>query len=147
MRLGSADHKKRGTEIRTMQNDAGFTIIEVVIAISILAVGLLGVAAMQTSAIQVNSAAGQMTIRMNWAQDKMEELKALPFSDPWLEAAGNPPGVDSAGNTHEQPTPDGWYTVSWNIADNTPVPNTKQIVVTVTGKGKTSQLTCMRADW
>ncbi|MGB6012955.1 MAG: prepilin-type N-terminal cleavage/methylation domain-containing protein [Desulfobacterales bacterium] len=146
MRLRPADHKKRGTEIRAMQNDAGFTIIEVVIAISILAVGLLGVAAMQTSAIQVNSAAGLMTTRMNWAQDKMEELKAQPFSDPWLEAAGNPPGVDSAGNTHEQTTSDG-YTVRWDIADNTPVPNTKRIVVTVTGKGKTSQLTCMKSDW
>ena len=83
-----------------MQNNAGFTIIEVVIAISILAVGLLGVAAMQTSAIQVNSAAGRMTTRINW-----------------------------------------------DITDNTPVPNTKRIVVTVTGKGKTSQLTCMKADW
>jgi len=101
---------------------------------------------MQTSAIQVNSAAGQMTTRMNWAQDKMEELKAQLFSDPWLEAAGNPPGVDSAGNTHEQTTSDG-YTVRWDIADNTPVPNTKRIVVTVTGKGKTSQLTCMKSDW
>ena len=120
-----------------MQNDTGFTIIEVVIAISILAVGLLGVAAMQTSAIQVNSAAGQMTARMNWAQDKMEELKALAFSDPSLEAAGNP---------HEQ-TPSAGYTVRWDIADNKPVPNTKRIVVTVTGKGKISRLTCMRADW
>ena len=147
MRLGSADHKKRGTENRAVQNDAGFTIIEVVIAISILAVGLLGVAAMQTSAIQVNSAAGQMTTRMNWAQDKMEELKALPFSDPWLEAAGNSPGVDSAGNTHEQTTSDGYTVVKWDIADNTPVPNTKRIVVTVTGKGKTSQLTSMKTDW
>ena len=146
MRLRPADNKKRGTEIRAMQNDAGFTIIEVMIAISILAVGLLGVAAMQTSAIQVNSAAGQMTTRMNWAQDKMEELKALAFSDPWLETAGNPPGVDSAGNTHEQTTSDG-YTVRWDVADNTPASNTKRIVVTVTGKGKTSRLTCMRADW
>ena len=146
MRLRPADNKKRGTEIRAMQNDTGFTIIEVVIAISILAVGLLGVAAMQTSAIQVNSAAGQMTTRMNWAQDKMEELKALAFSDPWLEAGGNPTGVDSAGNTHEQTTSDG-YTVRWDIADNSPVPNTKRIVVTVTGKGKTSQLTCMKTDW
>ena len=146
MRLRPADNKKRGTEIRAMQNDTGFTIIEVVIAISILAVGLLGVAAMQTSAIQVNSAAGQMTARINWAQDKMEELKALAFSDPWLEAAGNPTGVDSAGNTHEQTTSDG-YTVRWDIADNSPVPNTKRIVVTVTGKGKTSQLTCMKTDW
>jgi len=146
MKLRPADHKKQRTEIRAMQNDAGFTLIEVVIAISILAVGLLGVAAMQTSAIQVNSAAGQMTTRMNWAQDKMEELKALAFSDPWLEAAGTPPGVDSAGNSHEQTTSDG-YTVRWDIADNTPVPNTKRIVVTITGKGKTSRLTCMRADW
>ena len=146
MRLRPADNKKRGTEIRAMQNDAGFTIIEVVIAISILAVGLLGVAAMQTSAIQVNSAAGRMTTRINWAQDKMEELKALAFSDPWLEAAGNPPGVDSAGNTHQEMTSDG-YTVSWNVTDDSPAPNTKQIVVTVTGKGKTSRLTCMKSDW
>jgi type IV pilus assembly protein PilV len=146
MRLRSADNKKRRTEIRAMQNDAGFTIIEVVIAISILAVGLLGVAAMQTSAIQVNSAAGQMTARMNWAQDRMEELKAMPFSDPWLEAAGNPPGVDSAGNTHEQITSDG-YAVRWDVDEDEPVLNTKRIVVTVTGKGKTSRLTCMKADW
>ena len=146
MRLRSADHKKRETEIIAMQNDAGFTIIEVVIAISILAVGLLGVAAMQTSAIQVNSAAGQMTTRINWAQDRMEELKAMPFSDPWLEAAGNPPGVDSAGNTHEQTTSDG-YAVRWDVDEGEPVLNTKRIVVTVTGKGKTSQLTCMKADW
>jgi type IV pilus assembly protein PilV len=146
MRYRSTDHKKRSAEIGRVQNDAGFTLIEVVVAISILAVGLLGVAAMQTSAIQVNSEAGQMTTRMNWAQDKMEELKALTFSDPWLEAAGNPPNVDSAGNTHEQTTSDG-YSVRWDIGDNTPVPNTKRIVVTVTGKGKTSQLTCMKADW
>jgi type IV pilus assembly protein PilV len=146
MRLRPADNKKRGTEIRAMQNDAGFTLIEVLIAISILAVGLLGVAAMQTSAIQVNSAAGQMTARIIWAQDRMEELKALPFSDPWLEAAGNPPGVDSAGNTHDQTTSDG-YAVRWDIADDNPVPNTKRIVVTVTGKGKISRLTCMKADW
>jgi len=137
MRLRPADNKKRGTEIRAMQNDAGFTLIEVLIAISILAVGLLGVAAMQTSAIQVNSAAGRMTTRMNWAQDRMEKLKALPFSDPWLEAAGNP---------HEELLSDG-YTVSWNVTDDSPVPNTKRIVVTVTGKGKTSRLTCMKSDW
>ena len=146
MRLCPADHKKRGTEFRAMQNDAGFTIIEVVIAISILAVGLLGVAAMQTSAIQVNSAAGRMTTRINWAQDKMEELKAMPFSDPWLEVTGSPTVPDSAGNPHQEPISDE-YTVSWNVTDDTPVPNTKQIVVTVTGKGKTSRLTCMKADW
>ena len=135
-----------GNKIRMLKKDTGFTLLEVVIAVSILAVGLLGVAAMQTSAIKVNSAAGQITTRINWAQDKMEELKALPFSDSWLEAAGNPPGLDTAGQTHQETTSDG-YTIAWNITDNDPVPNTKKIVISVTGNGKTIQLTSMKADW
>ena len=144
MRLRSADHKKQRTEIRAMQNDVGFTIIEVVIAISILAVGLLGVAAMQTSAIQVNSAAGQMTTRMNWAQDKMEELMALPYTDTLLVDNNSAVGVMT---NHTDTSPPTGYTITWSVDNHNPVPNTKRIVVTVTGKGKTSRLTCMRADW
>ena len=146
MRLDKACHKEGEAEIKIFQKDEGFTLIEVIIALSIFSVGLLAVAAMQTSAIKVNSTSGQITDRINWAQDKMEALMTLPFSDPWLEAAGNPPGLDSAGNTHEETTSDA-YTVSWDITDDSPVPNTKQIVISVTGKGKTSQLTSMRADW
>jgi type IV pilus assembly protein PilV len=127
-----------------MQNDAGFTIIEVVIAISILAVGLLGVAAMQTSAIQVNSAAGQMTTRMNWAQDKMEELMALPYTDTLLVDNNSAVGVMT---NHTDTSPPTGYTITWSVDNHNPVPNTKRIVVTVTGKGKTSRLTCMKADW
>jgi len=102
---------------------------------------------MQISAINVNSTAGRITTRMTWAQDKIEELMALPYSDPWLEVAGNPPGNDSASNTHQlSPTTDG-YTISWTVTDNTPVPNTKLITVSVTGRGKTSHLTSMKSDW
>ena len=145
MRQGNAYIQK--TAIKKSQKDRGFTLIEVLIAISIFAVGLLAVATMQISAINVNSTAGQITTRMTWAQDKLEELMALPYSDPWLEAAGNPPGNDSASNTHQlSPTTDG-YTISWTVTDNTPVPNTKLITVSVTGRGKTSQLTSMKSDW
>ena len=127
-------------------NNNGFTVVELMVAVVITVIAFAGLATMEIACINGNSIASNVTTGITLAQDKMEELKALAFSDPWLEAAGNPPGVDSAGNSHEQTTSDG-YTVRWDVADNTPVPNTKRIVVTITGKGKTSRLTCMRADW
>ncbi|MGD9105407.1 MAG: prepilin-type N-terminal cleavage/methylation domain-containing protein [Desulfobacterales bacterium] len=144
MRQGNKYIKKTG--IKKSQKDQGFTLIEVLIAISIFAVGLLAVATMQTSAIKVNSTADQITTRMTWAQDKIEELIAMPYSDPWLQDLGDPPsGMDSAGNVHQE-TSDG-YIISWTVTDNNPIPNTKLIVVSVTGRGKTSQLTSMKSDW
>jgi type IV pilus assembly protein PilV len=143
MRQGKVYTKQTG--IKTIQKDQGFTLIEVLIAISIFAVGLLAVATMQLSAIRVNSTAGQITTRMTWAQDKIEELMALPYSDPWLEVAGNPPGQDSALHTHQETSDD--YIISWTVTDDTPILNTKLITVSVTGRGKTSHLTSMKSDW
>ena len=144
MRLDKTDKKKWGTEIRRSQNNEGFTLIEVLIAISIFAFGLLSVAAMQISAIQVNSTAGQITTRSTWAQDKLEELMALPYTDPLLVDNNSAVGVMT---NHTDTSPPTGYTITWSVDNNNPVSSTKLITVTVTGKGKTSRLTCMRADW
>ena len=108
MQLMTADKKTRRPETITLQKDEGFTLIEVLIAITIFAVGLLAVATMQLSAINVNSTAGQITTRMTWAQDKLEKLTALPYSDHLLEDIGDPPsGTDSEGESHQETTSDG----------------------------------------
>ena len=44
-----------------MSRESGFTLVEVMIAIVVLMVGLLGVAAMQTKALQANVLAGRVT--------------------------------------------------------------------------------------
>lgn len=145
MRQGTAYTKQTG--IKTSQKDQGFTLIEVLIALTIFAVGLLAVAAMQTSAITVNSTAGQMTTRMTWAQDKLEELMALPYSDPLLEDLGDPPsGTDSAGNLHQETISEGSvnYTILWTITDDTLITGTKLITVTVTGRGKTTRVSYVK---
>ena len=137
MRQGNAYTKKTG--VKKSQKDEGFTLIEVLIAISILAVGLLAVATMQITSIKVNSTAGQITDRITLAQDKLEELMALPYSSPWLEDLGDPPsGTDTNGNTHQETTDD--YTISWTVTDDALVSNTKLITVTVTGRGKVTQI-------
>ena len=134
------------TSIKRLKKQDGFTLIEVLIALTIFAVGLLAIAAMQTSAIRMNSTGNRVTELSTLGIDRLENLMSLPYSDPWLEQAGNPPaGVDSAGNTHQINTADG-YLLSWNIADNNPTTNTKTITLTVTGNGKSLSLTTIRAQ-
>ncbi len=134
------------TQMGELKKEGGFTLIEVLIAITIFAVGLLAVAAMQNSAILMNSSAGKLTNLSTWGMDKIEELSALPYADPWLETAGNPPGNDSAGNTHQEVSGDGDYTISWTVIDDNPLTSTKNIRVTVTGRGKTAVISFLKPN-
>ena len=124
----------KNNAIRKSKKDEGFTLIEVLIAISIFAIGMLAVATMQISAIKVNSNAGKITTRITWAQDKLEKLMALPYTDSQLQAAGSP---------FQETTSDS-YIVSWTVTDNTPITNTKLITVTVTGRGKTTRVSYVK---
>lgn len=119
----------------TLEKKDGYTLIEVLIALTIFAVGLLAVAGMQTSAIRMNSTAGILTNLSTWAMDKIEELAALPYSDPLLSSAGNP---------HQEQLGD--YTISWTVIDNNPITNTKNITVTVTGQGKRANISIIKPN-
>jgi len=119
----------------TLKKEDGYTLIEVLIAVTIFAVGLLAVAGMQTSAIRMNSTAGTLTNLSTWGMDKIEELSALRYSHPLLDSAGNP---------HQERLGD--YTISWTVIDNNPMTNTKNITVTVTGRGKRMDMSILKPN-
>lgn len=131
--------QKQTTKKTDRSNEQGFTIIEVMIAMVIFTFGILAVVNMQISSMQGNSAATRITSQSVAAQNKIEQLFVMSYDNPWLESAGNPPGIDTDGNTHRETTPQG-YTVSWDVIDDTPVADSKQVTVTVTGRGGTSQV-------
>jgi len=58
---------------------AGFSLIEVMIAIVILTVGLLSLAQMMVVATNANALAGRMTASAALAKQQLELLKAAPF--------------------------------------------------------------------
>lgn len=62
-------------------NHHGFTLIEVLIGLVILAIGLLAVAGMQLISIKGNYFSSSLTQATILAQDKMEELKNLPYAN------------------------------------------------------------------
>ena len=68
----------------------GFTLIEVLIAMAIFAIGILAVTTMQMRSINQNASARMQTEATNLAADWMEQLMALPYDDPWLDEANSP---------------------------------------------------------
>jgi len=108
--------------VRNLRKEKGFTLIEVLFAIVILAFGLLAVASMQSGAIQGNSVAYRVTEAATLAQDRMEGLLALQYTDPLLDAETNLPDPSP-------PAPTG-YVIDYDV-DDTTLTNAKIITVRV----------------
>ena len=128
--------QKKGRPI----GEKGFTLLEVIVAISILTFGLLAVASMQMTAIRGNYNASNITEATTVAQDRLEDLMGLLYSDPLLDP-GN--GLSDPA----PPSPSG-YTVAYDVLDNNPISNTRLVTVTVQwqdkGVQKQSVLTCVK---
>ncbi len=65
---------------RLRDNNSGFTLMEVLAAMVILSVGLLGMAALVTGIINSNKLSNRISTATVLAQDKMEDIKRLGYS-------------------------------------------------------------------
>lgn len=106
--------------ISDFKNIRGFSIIEVLIGMCILSIGLLAVAAMQTSAVRNNKTGNTYSQANALAQAQMELIKNEDITD----TAGilNPATFPSTTNDPDNPLdengqPGGIYTRSWTIND------------------------------
>ena len=105
---------------RKLYGEGGFTLIEVLIAITILTIGLIAVATMQVSAIHGNKMGNEISRATFLAQDKLEELKTS------TNITSEPGGSDQTGifNRSWQIGPSGTnsrsvtVTVSWVVGGN-----------------------------
>jgi prepilin-type N-terminal cleavage/methylation domain-containing protein len=109
------------------RSNPGFTLIEVLIALTILAVGFLAVAKMQITGLMSNQYAMVLTEGTTLAQDRMEVLMGLPYDDALLAIAGeNNPHVD-------EDTPEG-FNIKWAVEDLSITGITGAKEVTLTGQ-------------
>ena len=102
----------------------GFSIVEVIVSIAILTIGILAVARMQTVAVRGTTLAKRLSVDAIGAQDIIERVVSVPYDDPLIVDTGGNDVVFVDDPVHH-------YTLSMNIADDTPVTNTKTIRVTV----------------
>jgi type IV pilus modification protein PilV len=76
---------------KRLPQQSGFTLLEVIIALFVFAIGILGVAAMQVRAIQGNSSGMRLTEATNQAQTFLETILAAPFAS--LACPSDPPAT------------------------------------------------------
>ncbi|MDF1535215.1 MAG: prepilin-type N-terminal cleavage/methylation domain-containing protein [bacterium] len=133
----------------------GFGLLELLIAMTILAVGILGIMKLQMQSSFGNTASRNTSAAVNLARSKIESLKRV--GSYCLQNQNNPSIVNSAvpdlQDQNGSTSLDNWttpdftdppmnesqdssglgkiFTRKWNIADNTPIPDFKTIRVRV----------------
>ncbi len=97
--IRSLSQKKYGEP----EGHAGFSLIEVLLALAVFSIGLLAVAGMQTSSVTRNSSSRMNTMAVEYASDYMERLLALGTDKADLEDPLDYAALDDDGAWH---TPD-----------------------------------------
>jgi type IV pilus assembly protein PilV len=107
--------------LNNLFREKGFTLIEVLIGLIILAIGILAVAGMQITSITGTSFSKNLTKASVIAQDRLEILKGLPLTDASFDIKDHPNDtkVDIFTGSYEavrNPNPNYvtiTYSVSW----------------------------------
>jgi type IV pilus assembly protein PilV len=110
--------------VPTGNHSRGFTLLEVLVAIALLAVGLLGMATLVGSIINYNQLAQHVTTATTLAQDRIEELKNTGY-DNIAEGSSTEANIDALGDAG------GVYNRSTEVDEDAVFQNTKTVEVTV----------------
>lgn len=134
-------------------HESGFTMLEVVIAMAILASGLLAIAAAQLAALHMSSKSRSLMDAIHLAQTQMETFQAMPQAS--LPASANDPAnpIDRDGNALDPAALDQTqFSRSWTVEPNVPLAGLTRLTVNVTwfdskvGITRTTSLQSMKGN-
>jgi type IV pilus modification protein PilV len=102
--------------------ERGFSLVELMIALVVFAIGILTLAAVIPMGVRKTTAASQQTTASELGTMRAEQLLITPYDDADLNA-----GV------HDDPAnpTQGKYYVRWTVEDGQPVANCKRVTVSV----------------
>ena len=119
--------------INKKYDEKGFTLVEVLVAMTIFAIGLLAIAGMQITAIKTNSSANTRTVQTDMAASVLEEILSWPVSnfpdlDTGVDVIDEPWVFDAGSN---MVLSGGTYSADYSLKLNEPVSKIIQVEVNV----------------
>ena len=116
------------------KNQEGFTLVELLVSIVILAIGIIGIMSLFPQSYSHIGNAGRLSIMNHIGQKKLDELKTLNYTAADLLNGFHPsPGpvermsyIDANGQDIYDD-----YTIQWEVRDNEPRTGMKTIIVKV----------------
>ncbi len=103
-----------------LHNNKGFTLIEIMISIAIIAIGIFAVMSLIITVMKGNTLSKRVTTATTIAQGKMEDFKSMDY-----DSVVDDPGTDTATAY------DTVYYWEVNVEDDTPATDTKTITIDV----------------
>lgn len=109
--------------------ESGFTLLEVIISLTLLAIGMLALGALQAASVRGNGYAMNNTEGTALIEQKIEEYQSMPW--------GSLPSGDTTV-VENNVGQGGRFTRTSVFQDNTPITNTKTVTVSVAWADKAS---------
>jgi len=104
-------------------NQSGFTMIEVLIAMALFMIGILSLTGLQATCISGNASARIQTEATAIGTQMVEQLRMLPEDHSDLDASGNPHELKRNGSQS--------YTIRWEITESASATDVEALKVTV----------------
>jgi prepilin-type N-terminal cleavage/methylation domain-containing protein len=129
-----------GFGLHEKKSQSGVSMIEVLVAIAIFAIGSLMVLTMTTSSLRVTSNSRTLDEGTNLARTQMETLLGLDYNDGQLldvnaDGAAGLLAESAAGADYN--AVNGRFLVAWNVAADVPVNGAKTLAVIVSSQENT----------
>ncbi|GEM_PF-2287054 len=125
----------------------GFTLLELLVAMSILTVGLLGLASMMTSGIGSDRFAHAIAVEGSVGTLVMEEITSRDGDDAIFDSAvaGATYDLDPASAATTRVVNNRTYTATYSVTPNTPVTGVATVSVSITSDGRTITLNAFKS--
>lgn len=117
-----------------IHQEKGFTLIEVLAAVTVFSIGIIAAASMQGISTRNSTKARYITEGTVATVWEMEGFMNIPFTHDDLADRRNMSAEELAALTTTASLDyggDGRYTITWQIQDNVPAPNTKTVAMTI----------------